>query len=254
MMKTPTNTPPVRLTSYVQPPPLGAVQLNGNIRINSTQEKSPDGSIVYIDETARMSQNRAWALECLIKLGHTELWNTLNWQLIFCAGFTARRADARYDHWSRTAHVRFSADLWLTGEDSNRRQTVYHEVCHIVDAYLSWQAYEAEVALHGHGKRRRCGHGKGWKALMVKCGMPPERCSKVGRPLELVRFVKRFELRCPCVRRRPLIWTATRLTRFQNVHGPVHCAKCLNKFKVVEAPKPSFSEQQIAAQYAKPVD
>jgi len=205
----------------------------------------------FIDKTPRMNQNRAWALECLAKLGRSELWNAIKWEFVFCGGFTARRADASYDHKERTGYVRFSADQWPLGEEANRKQTVYHEVCHIVDMHDAWMSLVEALKTNPLARKRRCGHYKPWKRLMVEVGMPPNRCSSVSRPLELVRFVARLELKCKCVRSRPWVVTCTRFTRWQNLYGVVHCAKCQSPVSKHEAPKPMVT---LADTLNKPVD
>lgn len=61
------------------------------------------------------------------------------------------------------AYLEFSPKLFDRASAVDRRETVYHEVAHAVDAY------------HGTYNVKKP-HGKSWKTLMRKAGVPATRC------------------------------------------------------------------------------
>jgi hypothetical protein len=59
--------------------------------------------------------------------------------------------------------LEFSPELFERASVIDRRETVYHEVAHAVDAFNG--TYNANKP-----------HGPSWKELMKKAGVPPTRC------------------------------------------------------------------------------
>jgi len=49
--------------------------------------------------------------------------------------FTRRLGDAGYSHVTFRATIRLSIPLWPRATDQDRRETVIHEVCHIIVGY-----------------------------------------------------------------------------------------------------------------------
>lgn len=78
----------------------------------------------------------------------------------FSGRFTSKMGEAR----PAIGFVRFSKPLWVRATVEERRQVIIHEVCHV-----------AAFARHGACQ----GHGHTWRALMVFCGVKPDRCHKV---------------------------------------------------------------------------
>lgn len=61
--------------------------------------------------------------------------------------------------------IRFAAPLWSHATEEQRRQTVVHEVCHILSDQIAG---------------RRTIHGPAWRRTMVQAGYPnPQRCHSV---------------------------------------------------------------------------
>jgi len=86
--------------------------------------------------------------------------------------FSRRMGDALVvmsDYVNRTGRVRFSSHaLWRRASPTKRRNTVVHEVAHIL----------AELVA---GPTKRVSHGAGWKRMMRLLGEEPTRCHTVNR-------------------------------------------------------------------------
>jgi len=67
--------------------------------------------------------------------------------------------------WKNKRKVRFSADLFKRDKVSGRRNTIVHEICHI----LSWEVYGNKIKPHGNE----------WKYLMRLCGEEPLRTHNI---------------------------------------------------------------------------
>lgn len=86
--------------------------------------------------------------------------------------------------------VRFSTPLWPRASAEDRRETVIHEVCHVVDMWRSL----SDPTWQRDGK-----HGASWRKLMRECGVEPKRCHSVDRTgLPGVRRAPRTQVYCGC--------------------------------------------------------
>lgn len=95
--------------------------------------------------------------------------------------FVRRFADARYGTHPMRGIIRISPLIWERASETDRRETIIHEACHIVAFHL-----------HGNGIRP---HGTEWKQAMANCGVEPIRCHTI--PLV---GINRFYVRdCPKV-------------------------------------------------------
>lgn len=113
--------------------------------------------------TQSMKHNaRAWANDALEMLGHPDL----NVCIEFNKRFTSKMGDACYMT-PVGPRIRLSAPMWPLIPAAERRDTVIHEVCHIV------VAHEAKGKI---GKKRPKSHGIEWKSKMRACGLEPRRC------------------------------------------------------------------------------
>lgn len=129
-------------------------------------------------------QIRIWIRETLSILGETALENKISVE--YNNDFTRRMGDASRDRLAKTYKVRFSIPLWPLATEAQRRETVIHEICHVVDmARGTFHSSEA--------------HGHAWGQLMIQCGLAPKRCHNVNRPAELRNKVQRFEAKCACM-------------------------------------------------------
>jgi hypothetical protein len=63
--------------------------------------------------------------------------------------------------------VRFSSPLWPRADVAERRNTVLHELAHV-------------IAFARHGRKVKA-HGREWKAIMRELGETPNRCHSVNR-------------------------------------------------------------------------
>ena len=77
--------------------------------------------------------------------------------------------------------IKLSAPLWPRASEADRRNTVIHEACHLIDYY----------------QNKKMDHGDTWKQLMLACGESANRCHSVDRT-GLIRKRKRHEFRCGC--------------------------------------------------------
>lgn len=108
------------------------------------------------------------AKEALEKLGYPELFEHL--RIEWNSRFSARMGDARYRS-MRDCRIRLSEPLWPRASEEKRRNTVIHEICHIVVAH--------EYSFVALSKLRPKPHGPEWQAKMRACGEDPKRCHSV---------------------------------------------------------------------------
>lgn len=170
-----------------------------------------------------------WAIECLNRLGRGNLWKDINWNIGFQSGLTARCGDARYQHNIRTATIRISSDLWPYATMEQREQTMFHEVCHIVDNYLASVTPLYLKNLNQERTGRRDSHGPTWAALMRKAGKSPDRLADVKRPASMRKTYTRYTLTCGC---RSGTISANKMTRMRNNGDILICNRCHQKFNV----------------------
>lgn len=133
------------------------------------------------------SDARTWFREALEILECEHLEREVAFH--FNERFSARLGDARYrDRHGRVApRIRLSAPLWPRVSDAERKETVVHETCHVVQLY---EAYKA-------GKRVKP-HGKEWQYLMRKCGYEPKVTHDVDTAgVKNSRKTARVYCRCP---------------------------------------------------------
>ncbi len=95
--------------------------------------------------------------------------------------FTRRMGSAKWTG-PKSGRVRLSAPLWPRASETERRETVIHEACHVVQFHI-----------YPRGK----GHGAEWKHLMRLCGVKPERCHHVDRT-GIAKKQRRVEAACDC--------------------------------------------------------
>jgi predicted SprT family Zn-dependent metalloprotease len=123
----------------------------------------------------------AIALSTLRALGREDLipYLWIDWKEAFTSrmgdalyatnGQRVRRSSERFRIDGTICRARFSIPLWVRATEEDRRQTVIHEVCHLV------AAHEAHLA----GRKVSSAHGYEWKAVMRRAGVRPKRCHNV---------------------------------------------------------------------------
>ena len=92
------------------------------------------------------------------------------------------RAEHRFDSAYSTYYtLTFSNKLFARATEKEKKSTVIHEVCHMVE----------------HMQRNVLSHSKYWKNLMRKCGEEPSRESNI-EASDLTRRNKRYTVYCAC--------------------------------------------------------
>lgn len=104
---------------------------------------------------------RAWADDALEMLGHSDL----SVRIEFNKRFTSKMGDACYRS-PVGPRVRLSAPMWPLIATAERRDTVIHEICHIVVRHEALASCVRGVKAHGPE----------WKSKMRACGLEPRRC------------------------------------------------------------------------------
>lgn len=122
-----------------------------------------------------LTEIRALVDETCAALGMPNAVTTIQWN----GRFSNRMGDANWV----LRRVRFSSVLWPRATVEDRRQTIIHEVCHIV----------ANVTA---GKTVR--HGLAWKATMRRAGVRPDRCHSVDRTGIRRRNAGSISVVCAC--------------------------------------------------------
>lgn len=110
-------------------------------------------------------------------LGYPRLPIIVQWN----GRFTRRMGDAQFIR--GVGIVRLSKKLWERANDEQRRQTIIHEVCHVIQRVQDLEK--------GY---RSPPHGWQWQALMRRCGQRPDRCHTVDR----TGIVRTYSVRCAC--------------------------------------------------------
>lgn len=79
---------------------------------------------------------------------------------------------ALYHPTHNSALIQISRKVWDRTTEFERKEVVFHEVCHIVDYYF--KNHKGSVLWPSSG-----GHGFYWQQLMVRIGLEAKRCHKV---------------------------------------------------------------------------
>lgn len=133
--------------------------------------------------------------------------------------FSAKLGDARFSN--GVGIVRFSSLLWPRATEVERKETVIHEVCHVVARF---EANERGERISPHGPQ--------WKALMHRCGVPPSRTHSVKCNDLSVR--KKIPVKCGCREFKITPYVAGRIA-----NGSVYkCTSCNVAIKVPDGTKP----------------
>lgn len=96
----------------------------------------------------------------------------------FNGRFSRRMGDATYSYATKHGECRYSSPLWAFADAEERRETVIHEVCHV----LTFRIFG--------GERKIKGHGPEWKRVMRIAGAKGDRCHSV--PIWACRPVKQY--------------------------------------------------------------
>lgn len=177
--------------------------------------------------TTEMRQTAAQqTIDALRSLGRDDLIAhiTIDWK----KGFTSRMGDAlyargpvrrsteRYRIAGVVCRVRFSIPLWHRATEGQRRQTVIHEVCHLV------AAHEAYL----RGTKVSSSHGPEWKRVMLRAGVTPKRCHNVDN--SGLSKSRKITVTCRCGNHEVTPMVAGRILS----GGTYSCGKCRGKLTV----------------------
>lgn len=126
------------------------------------------------------------------------------------------------------AGIELSAPLWSRATPAQRRQTIVHEVCHL-------------VAGLGHG------HGPCWRAAMRHCGLVPLRYHSVDRT-GLVRRTRHVRVYCGCVtsleRSALRLVSAARATKMRRGWRYV-CRRCRQDLSLQVPGRPGWQHAEV---------
>ncbi len=118
------------------------------------------------------------------------------------------RGQAAGKAWPQSNRLAFNALLYQQNQTLFLRQTVAHEVAHL----LAWQLYGPAIRPHG----------KEWQTIMRQVfGLPAERCHHYRLPPQLKTF---YDYDCGCPQRRHAL-SAWRHGRISN-GARYHCRSC----------------------------
>lgn len=137
--------------------------------------------------------------ETCIKAGLPSSFNRISWE------FSNRLSTSLGMAYFNTCSIKFCRRLWIRASAEDRRNVIIHEVVHI----LAYNIFRDD------------GHGKHWKALMIKCGGKPVACHGVDVQ-GIRRPQRRVQVTCGC---RTHTVSANKAGRIRNGH-PYKCGKC----------------------------
>lgn len=110
-----------------------------------------------------------WIKETCKRCGYPKFYNGITWE--WNKRFTWRLGDANYGK----LLIRLSYQAWPLLPQHERKDTVVHEVCHLL-TYYGWRKNFRSDWLRN--KNRPSAHGKEWKEMMKRAGIKnPQRCS-----------------------------------------------------------------------------
>ena len=124
----------------------------------------------------------------LIEIGRPELKIRWEWN----DRFTRRMGDAKSDPSGAGGRVRFSKPLWPVASEAERRETVLHELAHILVDCL----HGRQVTFTRRGRPQRVSHGRKFKSMLIRLGGTGARTHSVDTSSVRGRQA-RFVLECP---------------------------------------------------------
>jgi SprT protein len=123
--------------------------------------------------------------------------------------FTSRMGDANANY----MRIRLSSPLWKIATEVQRRETVIHEACHIIDS----RKYGVTTS-----------HGRNWQRCMTMCGLEPNRLHRVDTS-SVTQVRRRCAVEgCTCVTD-PLNDVGSTVGGRMRKGREYHCRKCGNQ-------------------------
>ncbi len=160
-----------------------------------------------------------WIGQTLKRLDELEILESLSVE--WNERFTSRLGSARSIWVTKNFHLRFSVPLWPRATPTERRETVIHEVCHLVAQKRAWARV---VKIQPHGPE--------WERLMWQCGVEPTRTHNVSN--EGLTTRRRVEVRCKCGVISVTPYIAGRIA----AGATFQCRKCKTKISAPPGTKP----------------
>ncbi len=169
-------------------------------------------------EKTHLQQINSWIYETLSLFGEHALRKNINIETN--KRFVRRLGDAQWLPNKQVGIIRFSENMWPFLSEHERKVTVVHEICHIVDSKRG-------------GSREFGGHGESWQELMIACGLEPNRYAAVRVPAELKRKIKKHEAKCVC---RTFMISSIRRTKMLS-GDRYRCKDCMQLLQLTEQVK-----------------
>lgn len=136
--------------------------------------------------------------------------------------YTSKLGSARWDPHASHHLLQFSVPLWPRATPKDRRETVIHEVCHLV---AKQNAREAGRKIKPHGPE--------WQSLMIRCGIEAKRTHNVSNE-GLGPIRNRVEINCGCQTISVTPYVAGRIA----AGASYRCRKCKIKLEAPPGTKP----------------
>ena len=147
------------------------------------------------------------------RCGHPEVAERIN--IRWSNRMTSAMGNASKKRTNSQYLIKVSTPLFLRASVEERRQTVIHEVCHVLDGIVN---------------NVRMSHGPSWKAMMRRAGVAPKRCHSVDN----AGLRKTYRYVCPHGHREYQLG-AVRHRNMQSLYGRKYiCGVC--KAKLYWAP------------------
>ena len=115
-------------------------------------------------------------LEACEANGRPDIMDRIRWK--WSARLTSSMGNASKRGGDEKYTIKLSTPLFDRADYATCRQTVIHEVCHVIDGIVNGV---------------RMSHGYGWKHCMARAGVPADRCHTVSN----AGLVKRYVYTCP---------------------------------------------------------
>jgi SprT protein len=125
-------------------------------------------------------QIRRWIDKACDDNGVPELKYKIDFE--FNAAFTRRLGDAVYKPRTKRGLIRLSTPLWSRATETDQRETVIHEACHVIVGYKFGNVQA---------------HGKHWQQAMHNCGIEAERTHNLDRTGLARKQVRWIVSECP---------------------------------------------------------
>jgi len=161
--------------------------------------------------------------ECLHKWNCPELVSKVN--IDFNLRFRSRAGDGLWNNRTGTGRVRFSVPIWPHMTEADRRNTIIHEIAHVVVYYKHFEQKKKSPWI---GKPKP--HGIRWKMLMWEMGEDADRCHNVDTvKLGISKRRKRYEAKCSCMTHR---FGPTVAKRIRTGAKHYRCNRCKNPIDI----------------------